>query len=137
MRLGLWHERHGCKSAHREIAPERLPQALRRHGIDPLGAPENVAGVLAQKLDRCQTAAPAFSCSVGSGAGSAKKLMTVWPFGSRPFSMRSRRTVSGKHSLTSLNSDVFFPDDGSDPTYSASNGIASSTLNAPTMKNEK
>ena len=41
-------------------------------------------------------AAARFSCSVGSGGGSAKKLTTVWLRGSRPFSTRTRCTDSGK-----------------------------------------
>ena len=38
---------------------------------------------------------------------------------------------------TSRHFDVFSFFDGSDPTYCASSGSASSTLNAPTMKNVK
>ena len=63
--------------------------------------------------------------------------MTVWLRGSRPFSTRSRFTVSGKQSPTFLKADAFRPVDGSEPTYWASSGTAVSSLKAPTMKNVK
>ena len=77
------------------------------------------------------------SCSMGSTEGSAKKLRTVWPRGSRPSSTFACSVPAGKCSPTSLNLEVAFPVDGSDPTYCASSGTTSSTLKAPTMKKVK
>jgi hypothetical protein len=69
--------------------------------------------------------------------GSAKKLITVSLFGSRPFSTFARWVAEGKAIPRSLKFDEAFPVDGRPPTYRATSGSASSTLKAPTMKNVK
>ena len=64
--------------------------------------------------------------------------MTVWLRGSRPFSTVTRSIVAGKRDAEILDvRPCAAPVDGSEPTYRASSGSASSTLNAPTMKNVK
>ena len=78
-----------------------------------------------------------FSCSTGSGDGSAKKLTT------RCCAARVPSTLLALRGLREADAHVLElrrrlrRSTAATPTYCASSGSASSTLNAPTMKNVK
>ena len=68
----------------------RCGERLREADRDGVGLAELLAQRVAQRGLEHVVAALTCSWSTGSDDGSAKKLITVWLRGSRPFSTRSR-----------------------------------------------